>query len=100
MKRQVPIINLPYDIPDLFNILCSDKSYKDFVIKHTVEAIKFGLHHNRNRVDVCEIHDTGKIISLKREVWKEVLEKLVQLHVQNEEYDKCIEFNNLINQIK
>lgn len=65
-----------------------------------LESITKGLKNNSKKVTVCdvEIEEEGEIIRLysSKEDWPTALQGCIKAYVNTEEYEKCIQVQNLI----
>lgn len=98
-KRRIPTISIRYNNLDELEALEKEESFRKFIYESTLDAIKEGIQYNEKTVKIFEIERTGKFISLKRDKWKTFLNKINKTFEQNEQYEKCLECQSLINKV-
>jgi hypothetical protein len=69
------------------------------VIDETVLAIKEGINKKKKSISLFEVADSEYYIELKKDNWKLSLEKALNYYLEREEYNKCAECRDLINQL-
>lgn len=95
--RKLKSINIFFDptqtsVTEIENI----PNFKDLVYGELYEAIK---NAKEDTVPLFEINNSGNIIELNRENWTSALEAAICYFETKEEYEKCANYKNLVNQI-
>ena len=99
-KREVTNIELSYrNREDIIN-LASKKEFVDFVLKDSLKAIDDAIENNLDKVELFNILNLSLIIKLEKSNFKSVLERIMQYYADKEDYDKCIEIQSLIKNVK
>jgi hypothetical protein len=80
---------------DYESITQMDKT-KAFVYVNLIKAIKITIADNADHVELFNLTDYNSIICLKREDWKEPLNKAIEFFADKEMFEMCVECRNLI----
>lgn len=99
MRRKIPIfkVNLPPGMT--YNAIAQIPEIVEVVLDETVFAIKEGINRNKKSISLFEVANTEYYIELKKDKWKPSLEKALEYYIKKEEYKKCAECRDLINQL-
>ena len=90
MTRKIPIISL-----EDFEA----KAKKPTMMKSLVSNIAEGIEDKLESVNIAEIKHQNLIISVPKSEWKSGLEKAIDFYVEKEEYERCSEIKDLIDQL-
>lgn len=97
MKRKIPTIQFNFHGDVGFNDVLKNIpiNLKEEIYKETLNAIKDGINNNKNNTVLFEIYNQNCYINLPKEKWTNVLQSLIKIYTEREDYDKCIEIRNL-----
>lgn len=99
-KRIIPKIYIKFnDNYNFNNIIELLPPLKKAIIEETIKAIEYGVRKKQNTIELFEINNTNKCFYLDRKNWKPSLEKIMNYYIKEEEYNKCIEIQELIKKI-
>lgn len=99
-KREVTNIELEFkDKEDIINLASKDE-FVSLVMNESLDAIVEGIDGDLDTVDLFNILNISVMIKLEKSNFKPVLEKITQYYAGKEDYDKCIEIQSLIKQLK
>ena len=98
-QRQVPVLNIIFHKPEDIYEIIADEKFVAFAEKHAFDAIKEGISSNAESLNICEIGGQNAYISIPRNRWKNVLEKLISKHEKLQNFEFCQECVKLISQI-
>lgn len=75
------------------------KQHKDVVYNRIFDSIKFGINNNLKEVVIFELGDTSTYLDLMKEDWINSLNNCLFYFSEVEDYEKCLECQNLIKKI-
>jgi len=100
LKREVTHIELIWeDQEDLLNLASSDQ-FKTFILEESLKAIVDSLENKLEKAELFNILNMAAIIEIKKSQFKPVLNKVLELFLSNEEYERCSELKKLIKKYK
>ena len=82
-----------------YDALVESPEIIQIVIDETVLAIKEGINKKKRSISLFEVAGSEYYIELKKDNLKSSLEKALDYYLEKEEYDKCAECRDLINQL-
>lgn len=87
------------DKPDIESI-CSNDVFSNAVYSETFEGIKDAVKNNKKAATLFTIGRTEYFIELNKDQWIPALQSCISKFEKEEQYEKCIEINELISKIK
>jgi hypothetical protein len=99
MRRKVPVFRVKAEPGADYSVLTTIPEIQKAVLDEAIYAIKDGIKTNKSSISLFEIANSSYYIELGKEKWKPILEHLIELYAEKEEYDKCIECRDLITKI-
>ena len=99
MKRKVPVFRVNANPGASYDNLTKVPGLKHVIIEETVIAIKEGMKKNKKSTPIFEIAGSDCYLEIEKDKWKLSLENALNYYVEHEDYDKCIECRDLINQL-
>lgn len=98
-KREVTNIEIVYGSREDLVSLASKEEFVNFILEDSLKTIKKAIDENLEKVELFNILNLSLIVELDKSKYKNVLERIIQLYVEIEDYDKCIEIQSLINKL-
>ena len=98
-KRKIPYLKITSNIPYDVSVLISFPEFYNVLYRETLLAIKDGVNSKKNNVILFDIHGSDYQINLNKESWIPSLQSILKYHEGREEFEKCAECINLINQL-
>ena len=98
-KRRLPIINYEIRSIEDYDMLTDNMMVKKKVYDHLIEAVQYGIHMNKSKVDLFKIQDSENILTLEKDKWKTTLEKAISFYTENEDYEKCMDCKELVSRL-
>lgn len=95
-KRAVPKINYVIRQFEDFETITEQKSVRKMIYDNLIDAIKYSIQNNKKDADVVQIYETDCILSLDKSDWTETLNEAINFYAADDDYDKCIEIQNII----
>jgi len=99
MRRKIPVLRVNIEPGASYSQLQEFPEIKKIVLEGAIYAIKEGITKNKPSISLFEVAYSDYYIDLKKEKWKSTLEKVLEYYIEKEEYDKCAETRDLINQL-
>ena len=99
MKRKVPVFRVNARPGTSYSKLTEIPELRDIIIEETVLAIKEGIKKKKKSTPIFEIAGSDYYVELEKNNWKPSLENALEYDIEREEYDKCVECRDLINQL-
>ena len=92
-------IELVYDeIEDLQKFPESEEFVK-YILTQSLEAIEYAIENNKNKIEILNIANLSLIVEVKKSQYATILQKIIDLNLEEEDYDKCAEIQTLIEKI-
>ena len=99
MRRKIPIFRVSLPPGVSYKAIAEIPEIIEVVLDETVFAIKEGIAKNKKSISLFEVANSEYYIELKKDKWKSSLEKALNYYIEREEYNKCVECRDLINQL-
>jgi hypothetical protein len=99
MRRKVPVFRVNARPGASYDILTQIPELRQVVIEETVSAIKEGIKKKKKSIALFEIAGSNCYVEIEKDKWKPSLENIINYYIESEDYDKCIECRDLINQL-
>lgn len=100
--RRKPI-NLNLQLSEQFDINVDSEistKIRNIVINETYKAITHSFKNKHKKAEIAEINNTRAVINIPKNQWKPILSnKILPFFIKEEEYNKCAEIRDLINQL-
>jgi hypothetical protein len=74
-------------------------NFKDLIYEELFISIEEGMALNKKVTTLFELNHSGCILELSSEYWAGSLKEAVEYFEKKEKYEKCSEYNNLINKV-
>ena len=83
------------DEQDLKN-LSSEEEFVTFIINDSLNSIKNALENNLDRVELFNIFNLSLSVELEKLHYKDVLNKITQFYIEQENYEICDNIQKII----
>ena len=100
-KKGSDITNLELVYQDKDDLLKLSKSedFVEFILLDSLDTIKKAVDENLEKVELFNILNLSLIVELEKNNYKSVLERILQYFVEIEDYDVCIEVQQIVNKL-
>jgi hypothetical protein len=98
-KRKIPILKLSISSDTDYSEMINIPGVKDVVIDELVLAIKEGVLNKKKSISLFALANTEYYINVDKEQWNASLNNALNYYVNIENYNKCIECRDIINQL-
>ena len=100
MKKSPPhSIELIYDEVEDLQKFSENPNFPKYILESSVELIKEAIEGNRNKVEIFNIVNLSLIVEVKRSQFSTIIQRLIDIYVEEEDYDKCAELQTLIEEL-
>ena len=94
--RDITVIEIDWENPeDLAELSTNDKFIK-FELKESYLSILTALKNKENKAELFNIFNMSVIIEINKSQFKTVLNKVIQMLIEEEEYENCNKIKKLI----
>ena len=83
------------DKQDLKN-LSNKEEFITFIVNDSLNSIKNALENNLDRVELFNIFNLSLSVELERPHYKNVLNKITQFYIRQEDYETCDDIKKII----
>jgi hypothetical protein len=98
-RRKIPVFKVSIMPDEDYSIITEIPEVKKAVIKELVLAIKEGIKSNKKSISLFNLADSDYYIELDKEKWKQSLKRALSFYEMEEDYGKCIECRDLLNEL-
>jgi hypothetical protein len=99
-QRSIPFIELTWeDNKDLLD-LASQESFTSFILEESLVAIIDALENSKSKAELFNIFNLSVIIEIEKSQFKTVINKINDMFINNEQYEKCAKLKNIIKKYK
>lgn len=100
-KKGSDITNLELIYQDKDDLLKLSKSedFVEFILLDSLDTIKRAINEDLDKVELFNILNLSLIIELEKKNYKVVLDRILQHFVEIEDYDTCIEIQQITNKL-
>ena len=96
VKREVINIEIDWDSEEDLIGLADNETFVDFILEETLKAIVDSLKNEKEKAELFNVFNMSVIIELKKSQFKTVLEKINNMFIRKEEYERCSQLKKLI----
>lgn len=99
-KREVTHIELTWDDQEDLLSLANSEQFSHFILEESLKAIIDALKNEKTVAELFNIFNMSVIIEINKSQFKDVLNRINGMFIQNEEYERCTQLANLIKEYK
>lgn len=99
LKRKIPLLKVVVEPGANYNQLTKIPIIQEVVNGEVLIAVREAVKKKRKKIVLFEVADSGYYIELEKENFKKSLQSAMDYFVEKEDYDKCIECRDLINNL-
>lgn len=92
-------LELVYQDKDDLLKLSQSEDFVEFILLDSLDTIKKAVDENLEKVELFNILNLSLIVELEKSNYKSVLERILQYFVEIEDYDVCIEVQQIVNKL-
>lgn len=98
-RRKIPVLRINLNTGADYKQICEVPEFKDVIMQELVIAVKDGLQKKKDYIELFEISDSKVCVNLEKKEWKSPLNEVLNYFSEKEDYDKCVEIRDLLNQL-
>jgi len=96
IKREVPFLMFSAYNEQYYQMLEEDPRTQEVIHNGVYESIKHAVAENKKEAEVFKLQDYRSVITIPKKDWRESLTKTMDHYVRNENYDRAIECQQLL----
>ena len=94
--KDITVIEIDWDSPEDLVKLSTDTTFTEFILKESYLQILYALKNNLNKAELFDIFNLSVIVEIDKSQFKTVLNRILQMLVNKEEYENCTKLKNII----
>lgn len=94
--RPIPNLCIPIQNKGEFVSIIDDPTIKDIIFSCIISGVKEAIQHKQKEATILEINSSGMYVSLDKDKWEPALNKTLEYFTSLEDYNTCIEIQELI----
>lgn len=98
-KPQTPKIELIYDEVEDLKKFPETPEFVKIILEHSLEIIEYAILEGKSKTDLLNIANLSLMVEIKRDQFSTILQRIINHYLEDEDYDKCAEIQNLIEKI-
>ena len=96
-KEEATNLEIIYNCSEDLNQLSTKEEFKQFILEDSFKTIKRALKNNLDKVELFNLFNLSLVVELERKNYKDVLNNILEYHINEENYEKCSLINKIIN---
>ena len=92
-------IELVYDEVEDLQKFPESEEFVKYILTQSLEAIEYAIENNKKKIEILNIANLSLIVEVKKSQYATILQKIIDLNLEEEDYDKCAEIQTLIEKI-
>jgi hypothetical protein len=80
--------------------LCNNEVFSKAVYKETIASIKDAINNKSKTAVLFELEKSEYYIEINKSEWKQALQSCIDKLIETEDYEMCIQIQDLIDKIK
>ena len=98
-KIKIPKVELIYHKAEDLKQVAESESIRNQLLRTGYKPLEHAIKNKLKKVEIFDIYNLGLKIEVERDNYKPILENLIKLYAEDEDFDKCTEIQNLIKHI-
>ena len=94
--RPIPNLCIPLQDGGGYDSIVDDPNVKDIIFSCIISGVKEAVQHKQKEAAILELNSSGMYISLDKDKWEPALNKTIEYFTSLEDYDTCIEVQELL----
>jgi len=101
VKAKKGIINLQisYDTKEDLEIISNNEDFISFALQQSLDVVLQAIEENKPKVELFNVVNLSLIIEIDSTQYTPVLKKIQEHYSQLEDFDKCIEIQDVISKL-
>ena len=79
--------------------LKNNKAFCFFIIENVFKKIKFAIENNLDTLKIFNIFNLSLMVELDKSQFKDILNHIIKVYAEHDDFETCIEIQNLIDEI-
>lgn len=98
-KSEIVKIQIEYNDKEDLKKIEENDDFRSFVYQKSLDIITQAIEDKKDKVELFNVINLSLIVEINSSEYESVLKKIQEHYIQSEDYDKCIEIQDIINKI-
>ena len=98
-KREPTNLELFFFNRDELDEMTSDPNFQNFIKKETFKAVEYAIENDLPTVEAFKLWNLGYMVLIAKDEYKDVLNNVLPMFEEEEDYDICSKIKVLINKL-
>jgi len=98
-RRKIPTLQYSVKRESDYNLITENPVTKKYVYEMLLDAVKHALEKNKPEIELLKIHNTNMCLCIHQKDWKSMLNKAIDFFISQENYEKCQEYQKIIDSL-
>jgi hypothetical protein len=99
-RRVIPNLYIAVQEGSEFESIQDNHTVRDIIFNSIILGVGEAIKYKRKEATIVELNSSGNYVTLPREIWKQSLENAKEHFVKLEEYETCVDIQELIESIE
>jgi hypothetical protein len=98
-KSEIIKIQIEYNDKEDLKKIEENDDFRSFIYQKSLDIITQAIEDKKDKVELFNVINLSLIVEINSSEYESVLKKIQEHYIQSEDYDKCIEIQDIINKI-
>lgn len=98
-KNEIVKIQIEYNDKEDLRKIEENDDFRSFIYQKSLDIITQAIEDKKDKVELFNVINLSLIVEINSSEYESVLKKIQEFYIQSEDYDKCIEIQDIINKI-
>lgn len=98
-KSEIVKIQIEYNDKEDLRKIEENDDFRSFIYQKSLDIITQAIEDKKDKVELFNVINLSLIVEINSSEYESVLKKIQEHYIQSEDYDKCIEIQDIINKI-
>jgi hypothetical protein len=99
LKSEIIKIQIEYNDKEDLKKIEENDDFRSFIYQKSLDIITQAIEDKKDKVELFNVINLSLIVEINSSEYESVLKKIQEHYIQSEDYDKCIEIQDIINKI-
>jgi hypothetical protein len=99
-RRVIPNLYIAVQEETEFESIQDNHTIRDIIFNSIILGVGEAIKYKRKEATIVELNSSGNYVTLPKEIWKQSLENAKEHFVRLEEYETCVDIQELIESIE
>jgi hypothetical protein len=98
-KKGIINLQIAYNSQEDLDALATSEQFTSFILQNSLDIITQAMEEKKDKVELFNIVNMSFIVEIEKSQYPSILKKIMEYYADQEDYDKCIEIQNVLNSI-